>query len=163
MAELKNDKVDTFIELCTITNRQLDRLLGRSIYKGGKLLGNAVGKAVKTIPVDSRRHHGSRRNGLTQAQKDGLMESYGIARIKRGKYGLNVKLGFDGYNDVITKKYPKGQPNAMIARSINSGTSFLRKTPFMDNTVAQYEQATIKAIEEEFDKKVDKLFNKDKM
>ena len=46
-------------------------------------------------------------------------------------HGLNTKIGFDGYNDVKTKKYPNGQPNMMIARSINAGTSFRRPYPFV--------------------------------
>lgn len=163
MAELKMGKIDDFIDLCFLTNQQLDRLLGRAIYKGGKVMGNAVGKAVKNIPVDTGSHHHRKRTGITPAQKQGLMDSYGIARIKRGKLGLNVKLGFDGYNDVITKRWPKGQPNAMIARAINSGTSFMRKTAFMDTTVQANESATLDAIEKEFDKQVDRLFNRDKL
>ena len=43
----------------------------------------------------------------------------------------NVKIGFDGYNSVKTKRWPSGQPNAMVARSIESGTSWMTKQPFM--------------------------------
>lgn len=163
MAELSLERIDDFIETCIFTDRELNRVLGRSIYKGGKVMGNAVGKVIKKLPVDDRKDRSHRRSSITTKQKDGLDKSFGIARIKRGKHGLNVKIGFDGYNDVITKRWPKGQPNAMIARALNSGTSFLRKNPFMDATVMQNEQATLDAIEKEFDKQVDKLFNRDKL
>jgi hypothetical protein len=43
----------------------------------------------------------------------------------------SVKLGFDGYNDVVTDKYPSGQPNQLIARAIESGTSWLQPCHFM--------------------------------
>ena len=49
----------------------------------------------------------------------------------RGLY-RHVKLGFDGYNKQRTKKYPKGQPNSVIARSINSGSTWRKKNPFID-------------------------------
>ena len=48
---------------------------------------------------------------------------------------LNVKLGFDGYGRTKTKKYPKGVPNQLIARSVNTGTSFRKRNPFMDRAV----------------------------
>lgn len=57
---------------------------------------------------------------------------------------LNVKLGFDGYNGMKTKKYPKGQPNVLLARSIESGSSIAKKRPF----VAPAVRKTKKAAEE---------------
>ena len=64
---------------------------------------------------------------------------------------INVKLGFDGYNSVKTKKYPKGQPNALIARVTESGSSYRTKTPFIRPAV----RATKKAAEQAGQAKID--------
>lgn len=40
----------------------------------------------------------------------------------------NVKIGFDGYNNIRSKRWPQGQPNQMVARAIESGTSWMSKT-----------------------------------
>lgn len=163
MARLTEEKVEAFINLCIFTDKELSRIIKGSVFKGGKVMGDAVGKAVAKIPVDDGDHHHGIRKGLTSRQKLGLMESFGIAKVRETRYGWNVKVGFDGYNDIVTAKYPKGQPNAMIARSLNSGTSFLIKYPFMDSTVNAYKDATVDAIEKEFDKRVDKIWNRDKV
>lgn len=163
MASLKDERVESFINLCIFTDKQLSTTIRKSIFKGGKVMGDAVGKAVANLPVDDGDHHHGRRKSITSRQKKGLMESFGIAKVRETRYGWNVKLGFDGYNDIITPKYPKGQPNAMIARSLNAGTSFMEKYPFMDMTVSAYREATISAIEKEFDKRVEKLWNRDRL
>lgn len=163
MARLTDEKVEAFINLCIFTDKELSRIIKRSVFKGGKVMGDALGRAVSRIPVDDGDHHHGRRKGLTSEQKRGLDESFGIAKVRETRYGWNVKAGFDGYNSVVTPKYPKGQPNAMIARSLNSGTSFLIKYPFMDSTVSAYKSETVEAIEKEFDKRVDKIWNRDRV
>lgn len=163
MASLKDDRVEAFINLCIFTDKELSNIIKRSIFKGGKVMGDAVGKAVARLPVDDSDHHHGKRRSITPRQKLGLQKSFGIARVRETRFGWNVKVGFDGYNDIVTKKYPNGQPNAMIARSLNSGTSFMNKYPFMDMTVNAYKDATVDAIEKEFDKRVDKIWNRDRL
>ena len=63
----------------------------------------------------------------------------------------HVKIGFDGYNDVKTRKYPKGQPNAMIARVTESGSSYREKTPFIRTAVQSSEKAAVEAAKEKID------------
>ena len=89
-----------------------------------------------------------------------MIESYGIAKIRKNKFGYNVKCGFDGYNDIVSKRWPNGQPNAMIARSINKGTSFMEAQPFMDTAVSSAEGATVEAMKNQFDHEIEKIWNK---
>ena len=73
---------------------------------------------------------------LTVAQKKGLLDSLGIAPFRDEISNINTRIGFDGYNEVKTKKYPNGQPNVLIARSLEVGTSYLPKHPFIKPAVA---------------------------
>ena len=165
MASFESQGLDDFINLAIFTDRQINSVIGRSIHPGARLMANAVKKAIKNIPVDDRKSHkhGGIRTGITSKQKKGLQDSFGIAKIRKTRHGWDVKLGFDGYNEIVTKKYPKGQPNAMIARSINSGTSFMRSYPFMDMTVEANEEATVQKISDQFDKELDKIWNRAKL
>lgn len=107
----------------------------RAIYDGGAIVGNEMKKQIKNIPTVQDHVRGKPDKqiiGGTNDQIDGLIESMGLAPIQYYGGTLNTKIGFDGYNNVKTKKYPKGQPNMMIARSINAGTSFRRKYPFVE-------------------------------
>lgn len=158
MPSFKVDGMDEFVNLCLKTDRTLTRVIGKSIYPAGKHMGNAIKKSLKNIKEDSGSHRHGLRKGPTSAQKKALIESYGIAKMHAGSNGYNVKIGFDGYNGIVTKKYPKGQPNAMIARSVNSGTSFMEAQPFMDATVAKETDATVEIIKDRFENEMQKLW-----
>lgn len=165
MASFKCEGMEEFIETCIFTEKNIDKIVGRSIYPGAELMGTAIKAATAGIPVNDRLfmfayHFRRAKKGITSRQKKALIESMGIAEIKKNKYGLNVKIGWDGYNDIVSPRWPKGQPNAMIARSLNSGTSFLQKYPFVDVTVRAYANPTVKAISDQFDKELDKIWNK---
>ena len=88
---------------------------------------------------------------LTETAKKGLQDGFGISPMGSEDGMLNVKLGFDGYNGMKTKKYPKGQPNVLLARSIESGSSIAKKRPF----VAPAVRKTKKAAEETMAKIID--------
>lgn len=71
--------------------------------------------------------------------KGDLLESFGIATPGIDQNGnTNTKIGFEGYDS-------KGVPNALKARAMESGTSWLKKRPFVRPAV---NKAKKKAIEE---------------
>ena len=41
------------------------------------------------------------------------------------------RLDLMDITNIRTKKYPKGQPNQLIARVVESGSTYMDKTPFM--------------------------------
>ena len=126
--------------------------IGEAIHAGAGIVADAVKQATESLPIDNRMaKNGEQLNGVTVLQKQGLIESFGIAKLQDDGGYLNVKLGFDGYNSVSTQSYPSGQPNAMIARSVNSGTSFRRRIPFVDDTVNAKKAACEAAMRKKFD------------
>ena len=135
--------------------------VGRAVYEGAKVVADAIKKEIGAIPVDDHPPivaNGNRIGTLTSKQKQGLVDGFGIAKMKDEGGYKNVKIGFAGYNTEVTKKYPNGQPNAMIARSVNSGTSFRKKNPFVDKTTrsvkSQAEEAMRKTVDEEISKRI---------
>lgn len=127
-------------------------MIGEAIYVGAGVVADAVKASIGTIPIDNRpARKGEMINGITSAQKDGLMEGFGIAPLQDEGGYQHVKLGFAGYNSVQTRSHPNGQPNAMIARSVNSGTSFRAKYPFVDQAVARAKGQAEKAMKDKFD------------
>ncbi|AKL96624.1 HK97-like phage protein [Clostridium aceticum] len=68
-----------------------------------------------------------------------LIDSFGIAPPDVDRLGnTNTKIGFEGYDS-------KGVPNALKARAMESGTSQLKKRPFVRPAVNKMKK---KAIEE---------------
>ena len=135
-------------------------ILGEAIYEGAGLVADAVKSSIESIPIDERYvTGGATLYGITPEQKAGLRDGFGIARMRDDSGFLNVKLGFEGYNSQVTTKYPGGQPNSLIARSVNAGTSFRQRIPFIDNAVNQTKGAAEQKMTETAEKAIGKAMN----
>lgn len=129
MARFEFSGIDNYIkQLNKLQQSTKDGVVGKTVYAGAAVVADSVRRAIQALPVGDGRAQG---DGLvdtvTLPQKAGLLDGFGISRMKDDDGFVNVKLGFDGYNSTRTEKYPRGQPNALIARSVNSGTTFRKK------------------------------------
>lgn len=138
-------------------------VIGKSIYKGAEVIADNTKIALRSLAVDNRQKIGANEKlvSINQLQKNGLIDSYGIAKLRDDNGYLNVKVGFDGYNKLVTYRWPKGQPNAMIARSLESGTSFMSKNPVISRTQSKYKQQCLSSISDELVKQIDDIFEKE--
>lgn len=86
---------------------------------------------------------------VKQSESTGdLLNSLGIAPASVDKIGIiNTKVGFSGYDR-------KGIPNALKARAMESGTSHLKKRPFVRPAVNKSRNKCLKAMEETFNEEV---------
>lgn len=136
-----------------------EEYLGEAIWEGAKLVADAVKSELQALPVDNRGKVAQRKS-INQIQKDGILEGYGITPMRDDKNQLNVKIGFDGYNNFITFKYPNGQPNAMIARTLESGTYFMPKNRVISRTTNRVKKECINAMEKSLDKSIERRMSK---
>lgn len=135
-------------------------MIGEAIFDGAGVVADAVKASIETIPVDNRYATGNATlYGISEEQKQGLREGFGIAPMRNDNGYMHVKLGFDGYNSVRTKKYPNGQPNSLIARSVNTGTSFRQRFPFIDNAANQSRSAAEQKMIQKFEDSVNKVMS----
>ena len=153
MAKMKFQGLEEYENRLLKLEKLSKEMIGEAVYDGAGIVADAVKSAISQIPIDERHvKPGEMLNGITKKQKAGLIDGFGIAPMKDENGYLHVKLGFAGYNSVVTKNYPNGQPNSIIARSVNSGSSFRQRNPFVDNAVksakSQAEQAMIKKFDE---------------
>ena len=101
-------------------------------YAGAGELADAVKNEINNLPVQKGyMRKNQKRNVIGEHDKKMLLERLGVSRIEATGDRASVAIGFDGYNDRPTKKYPKGVPVPLIARSIESGSSVRQKNPFM--------------------------------
>lgn len=138
-----------------------DEDLEFAIQKGADVMMKAVRERAESIPVHDADDYGAadrRLSGVTQRQKTGILNSLGVAPMRRDKDFINVKIGVDGYNSVKTKKYTKGQPNAMIVRALESGTSFRKPYRFVTAAVRRARKDTEKAMADAYDEAIKRRF-----
>lgn len=114
-------------------SKDVDDIAGKAIYAGAGIVADAIKENIKALPIV--RGYGTEKDplpgGVTAPQKAGLIDGMGISPMQSDAGYLNVKIGFDGYNATKTEKYPQGQPNQLVARGVESGTSWKQKKPFI--------------------------------
>ena len=146
-------------------NRLTDQslvIIQKSVVEGSKPIADQCKANLNALASKENKYAlGAYKKGekapLTNEQKEGLIESMGLAPMQNDKGYINTKLGFDGYNKTITKRWPKGQPNAMIARSLESGSSAIEKQPFIRPAIAAKKKEAEKNISDYLDKEIEKI------
>lgn len=159
MATFQFGGIDNYIkQLNKLQQSTKDGVVGKTVYAGAAVVADSVRRAMQAFPVgDGRAQGGGLVDTVTLPQKVGLLDGFGISRMKDDAGFVNVKLGFDGYNATRTEKYPKGQPNALIARSVNSGTTFRKKTKFVDKAVSSAKKAAEAAMDAACSREIEKI------
>ena len=124
--------------------KQSEPIIKAGVYDGARVMADAVKSQIVGIRTEGPSFYETRRRKI---QKEGLRESMGITSMRNDKGFLNVKIGFDDYNEL-------GQPNAMVARIFESGTSFSSKQPFFKRAINQSRKACETKMKLEIDKQI---------
>ena len=155
MADWKFEGIDEYLAQLERLKVSTKSTIGRAIYEGAGIVAREVAGEIQKLPVNNQ--YGSK--GITSVQKAGLIEGFGISHAQTDGDYRHVKLGFDGYNGQRTKKYPNGQPNSLIARSVNSGTSFRKKNPFVDRATKRSKNACEVRMTQVIEQEIIKIVN----
>lgn len=163
MATFKAPDLDKYVRQLERLGKNTDTIISAAVYEMAKVVANDVHTRLvnmPSVPDDEglAAYRAKTKIPITKAQKWGLVKSFGIASLRNEGGFLNVKLGFDGYNETVTEQYPNGQPNAMIARAIESGTSNRDKYPFIRPAVQATRKQAIAAAEAKLDEKIQDIF-----
>lgn len=130
------------------------------MYAMADVVANAIRSNIQSLPANTteedniKAYKRGEKSRLTDKEKNGLLEGFGVSPMKNDMGFIHVKLGFDGYNSVKTKKYPSGHPNALIARITESGSPYRDKTPFVRTATAKTKDPAIQAAQSVIDKKL---------
>lgn len=146
--------IEAYLKALDVIGQKTTGTIKKAVYEGAKEVGVGFMSAIQSIPTMNDHYitGDAPLFGITQEQKDGLLSSFGFAKMENSGGYINTKAGFDGYNSVKTKKYPNGQPNAMIANAVNSGTSRRRKYPFVSKAIKMSQDKAISAMEKQLEK-----------
>ena len=141
-----------------------DRIVREVIHDGAEIVADAIREGLESLPTSE---HGGRpwwgtpghpAYGPSREQKQGLLDSFGITPISTDAKGFtNVHIGFDGYNGIRSARWPQGQPNQMVARAVESGTSFMEANPAIKRARARARKAAEKAMERTFERESKKI------
>ena len=142
-----------------------EEILGEAVYEMAKVVADRVRANLEALPTVTNAaniamyKHG--RSKLSDVEKKGLLDGFGISTAQNDNGYFNVKLGFEGYNGVKTKKYPNGQPNQLIARSLEFGSSIAQKHPFVRPAINASRKRAEAKMAEVLDEEIGKIMDTD--
>lgn len=160
MATIQFKKMDEYLFKISKLEAELkDQVLGEAIYGAAGIVADEIRQKLEQVPTDESFGTSSApTSGPRKKQVEGLMDSLGIASLQDDGTGyLNVKIGFDGYNDIVTQRWPRGQPNQMVARAVESGTTWMQKNDFVRRAVASSRKRAIEFMKKTVDKSIQKI------
>lgn len=163
--ELDTAKFDAYLRRLAELQYNCEPVLKASIYEGARVATDEMRKTIIALPV----HRKGTAGGVREYEKAALLEGLGITPMGWDGDFLNVKLGFDGYykppdaelramrREVGSKSRSRrenGIPTVVVARSVESGTSFSQKTPFVRPTVNRIRKTVVAEMQRELEKQI---------
>jgi len=124
------------------------------LYDGAGVMAAEISKSADAIQTAPFHYAKFITRDPSPEEKAAVQNAVGIAKFDRNGSEVNTSVGYgnSGYADVAGKQ----KPIAQIANAINSGTSFMRKQPFVRKAASsgakRAEEATIRTIEERLNK-----------
>lgn len=128
--------------------------LKAAIYDGAHELFVEIEHQIQILPESDNK---SKHRDITSKQKQGLLSGLYGSKIIVEDGNVYAFISFEGYNDVRTEQYPHGQPNIMIARSVESGGSFMNKRIFMTKARNAARPRAEAATKRTFENEISKL------
>lgn len=158
-------ELDEYIRKLNAISNNSFSIIEKAVAKSAKPVADAVKaslQAVESVPVEQvyKDRKKKQQTKISHEQKEGLIESFGLAPIRDDKGFINTKAGFDGYNNVKTLYWPNGQPNAMIARTLESGSTYMQKQPFLRKSINASKDEAVKIMREFYESEIEKITKK---
>lgn len=164
MARMTIKGADEYALKLSKLGKSTETIAGKAIYSAADIVANRIKKNIQALSAvpdieNIKAYRSGEKSHLSYTQKKGLQESFGVAKMQQDNGFYNVKLGFDGYNEVKTRKYPKGQPNQLIARVTESGSPYMDKTPFMRMAVNATRKPALAEMQKVIDEESKKIMD----
>jgi len=164
MAKITFKGLDAYMAKLSALEKATDKIVGAVIYDGAEIVADAVRSGLQSLPTSEHDGKpwfgtpGHLARGPSQEQKQGLIDSFGVTPMDTDSKGFrNVHIGFDGYNSIKSAQWPQGQPNQMVARAVESGTSFMEANPVIKKSISKARPAAKKAMERAGDQQIKKI------
>lgn len=159
MATITFKNGDEYIAKINKLSREFrETVAGPAIYEGAGMVTDAIKTRLNGVQTDEGwGSSASPKSGPKKIELTSVSNSLGIASLKDDGGFINVKIGFDGYSPVKTTQWPMGQPNQMLARSIERGTYFMQPNPFVKPAYSATRKKALEAMRKKVDEEIQKI------
>ena len=129
-----------------------------ALFEGAAVMADEIKKAAEGIKTAPFKYAGAGQTRLPSPEEKAAIlgvEGKGISKFRKDGDGVNTSIGYAraGYAEVAGKT----RPIPLIVNSINSGTSFMQKQPFMREAVNKGSKKAEKAMREKIEAEWEKI------
>lgn len=152
---IKTEGLTELSQMLTTLEDKAQDVASGSLYEGAGVVGDAFSSAINGIQTEPFHwaKYGETRKPSPD-EKAALIGKSGIAKFNKNGGEVDTLIGITG-NAGYAMVGKKLKPVRMIARSINSGTSFMQKQPVFRRAASQSQGKAKAAIVS----KADEMFN----
>jgi len=155
---LKVEGMDGIVETLAKAGEAAQGIAARALYRGAGIVADEISKGAREVTTSRFKYAKGWQRQPSPEEKAAIVSAgVGIAKFRKTGNEVNTSVGYgrSGYADVNGKQ----KPVALIANSINSGTSFMKKQPFIRKAASQSKQKASDAIADEIQALVIKELN----
>lgn len=132
----------------------------RGLYDGAAVMRKAIQEEAEKIKTAEFKYARSGKERLPSPEEKSILTAanVGVAKFDKNGTEVNTSVGYGdaGYSEMGLGRQKKRKAIAQVANAINSGTSFMRKQPFVrkaaNSAKARAEEAIAKTINTELEK-----------
>ena len=143
-------------EMLTKMEENAPKVAAGSLYVGAGIMADELKKSAETIKT-AQFHYVKEGTRLpSPEEKEIVMQAaVGIAKFDKNGTDVDTSVGFRnaGYATLAGKK----KPIPVIVNSINSGTSFMQKQPFVRKAASTGGKQAMEAMKAEIEKAFDEM------
>lgn len=156
MAKLKTSSINETIKMLEKVGANTDEILTSAIEAGAEVVVKAMSSQISSLKTSSENDDSEKRYP-TQKELNSVKSGLGFAPVKDNGSKMDTNIGFAGYDGKLTKKYPRGHSNKMLAAKFDKGTSFIKAQPFFNKAKKQSEARAIEAMDKVLTKEINKI------
>jgi len=155
---LKVEGMDEITAMLAKAEDAAQGIAAQALYKGAGVVADEISKGARAVKTEPFRYAaGSRMRQPSPEEKEALVSAgaAGIAKFRKTGNSVDTSVGYSrsGYANVNGKQ----KPVAVIANAINSGTSFMRKQPFIRKAVSVSKNTATEVITDEVTRLVQEI------
>lgn len=124
------------------------KVAAEALYEGAGVMADAVSQAVRGIETKRMKYPAPEdKQRMPSPEEKEILENarHGVAKFRNNGNEIDTSVGFQNSGYAVLKG--RVVPVSVIANSINSGTSFMKKQPFLRKAFNQNKAKAIAAIE----------------
>ena len=154
---IKTEGLDELSSVLAKLGDKAQEVASGALYEGAGVVGDAFTKAVDSIrTAPFKRARNGEKRLASPREKAALQGKSGIAKFKKNGDEVNTLVGISGSAGYV-ELGGKQVAVRMIARSINSGTSFMVKQPVFRRAISQSSGAAKSAIVAKAEQMMDEI------